>query len=86
MLTNIAEIYDIAVVATNQIQSSPDYLFGEKTISAGGNVMAYASKYRIELERNQMFYGRARMVNSPYHPPSEERFTISELGICDDKD
>ena len=86
MLANIAEIYDIAVVITNQIQSSPDYLFGEKTISAGGNVMAHASKYRIELVHNRPFYGRAKMVNSPYHPPSEEKFMISEVGICDDRD
>lgn len=87
-LAKIAEIYDIAVVVTNQVQTSPDYLFADKTVSTGGNVMAHAATYRIQLRYNNAFsgIGIANMVNSPYHPPSKVKFAIKEKGICDYED
>lgn len=85
MLANIAETYDIAAVITNQIQSFPDWSDSVYNMnSTGGNVIAHASKYRVQFVRNHIFHGRAKMVNSPCNPPTEEKFMISELGICDE--
>ena len=86
-LLRLAEIYNIAVVLTNQVQSQPDNSFGswnggDSTRAAGGNIMGHACTYRIFLRKA----GRDRMaimVDSPHHAYDQVRFTISEVGIQD---
>lgn len=86
-LIRLAEVYNIAVVLTNQVQSQPDNAFGgssgfDSTRSAGGNIMGHASTYRIFLRKA----GRDRiaiMVDSPHHAYDQVRFTISEIGVQD---
>jgi DNA repair protein RadA len=78
-------LYDVAVVITNQIQTNPDCLSVEKNVSTGGNVIAHASTYRVQLS-NIGYYGAAKIINSPCHPPAQSRFTINERGICDYED
>ncbi|HYZ49337.1 MAG TPA: DNA repair and recombination protein RadA [Nitrososphaeraceae archaeon] len=78
----LAEIYNIAIVITNQVQSSPDTFFGDPTKAAGGNVLGHASTYRIYLRKsgeNRI----AKMIDSPYHPYSDARFTVNERGTDD---
>ena len=82
MLVRIAEMYAVAIVATNQIQSSPDAVFGEAFRPTGGHVVAHTSTYRVFLKRagkNRI----ARMVDSPYHPEREVLFTLNEQGVAD---
>src|SRR6478609_8293847 len=45
-IIRLAEIYNIAIVITNQVQSSPDTFFGDPTKAAGGNILGHASTYR----------------------------------------
>ena len=81
-LVRLAETYATAVVVTNQIQASPDSIFGEPLRPVGGNVMAHTSTYRLFLKRS----GKnriARMVDSPYHAEREILFTLSEKGVSD---
>src|SRR3712207_7425478 len=42
-LVKIAEIYNVAIIVTNQVQSTPDTFFGDPTKPAGGNVIGHAS-------------------------------------------
>jgi DNA repair protein RadA len=80
-LLRIAQIFNIAIVVTNQVQSSPDP-FGDPTKAAGGNVLAHSSTYRIYLRKsgeNRL----AKMIDSPYHPYSDARFTLNEKGTDD---
>jgi DNA repair protein RadA len=82
ILLRIAETCKVAVVITNQIQSSPDAIFGDPHKATGGNVMAHASTYRLYLKKagkNRI----ARMVDSPYHSEREILFTLNEQGIGD---
>jgi DNA repair protein RadA len=84
-LIRLSEIYNIAIVITNQVQSSPDTFFGDPTKAAGGNVLGHASTYRIYLRKsgeNRI----AKMIDSPYHPYSDVRFTVSEKGTDDIED
>lgn len=85
IIMRIAETFEIAVLLTNQVQSTPDSMFGGSSFkAAGGNIMAHSSTYRIFLRRS----GRnriARMVDSPYHPETEIVFTIDDDGISDPK-
>ena len=81
-LIRLAEIYNIAIVITNQVQSSPDTFFGDPTKATGGNVLGHASTYRIYLRKsgeNRV----AKMMDSPYHPYSDTRFTVTERGTDD---
>jgi DNA repair protein RadA len=82
ILLRIAETCKIAVVITNQIQSSPDAIFGDPNKATGGNVMAHTSTYRLYLKKagkNRI----ARMVDSPYHSEREVLFALNEQGIGD---
>src|SRR5215216_201388 len=86
-LIRLAEIYNVAIVYTNQVQAQPDNFFGSGSgfgsmIAAGGNIMAHASTYRIFLRKaghNRI----ATMLDSPYHAYSQVKFTIGEEGIQD---
>ena len=84
-LIRLSEIYNVAIVITNQVQSSPDTFFGDPTKAAGGNVLGHASTYRIYLRKsgeNRI----AKMIDSPYHPYSDARFTVNERGADDMED
>ncbi len=81
-LLRTAEIYNVAVVMTNQVQSAPDSFFGDPTRATGGHVVAHTSTYRIYLRKagkNRI----ARMVDSPYHPERDAVFMLDERGIDD---
>ncbi|MGC1932796.1 MAG: DNA repair and recombination protein RadA [Candidatus Nitrosopolaris sp.] len=84
-LTRLAEVHNIAVVITNQVQSQPDNFLGgsgDAIRATGGNVMGHASTYRILLRKA----GRARiaiMIDSPCHAYDQTKFTIAEAGIQD---
>jgi DNA repair protein RadA len=81
-LVRTAEIYSIAVVLTNQVQSSPDTFFGDPTKATGGHVIAHTSTYRIYVRKS----GKnrvARMVDSPYHAERESVFQLNDRGVDD---
>jgi DNA repair protein RadA len=84
-LVRLAEIFNVAVVITNQVQSQPDNFFsggGDFLRVTGGNIMGHASTYRILLRKA----GRNRtaiMLDSPYHAYDQTKFTISEKGVQD---
>jgi DNA repair protein RadA len=84
-LIRLAEIYNVAVVYTNQVQAQPDNFYGngfDSMRAAGGNIMGHASTYRIFLRKaghNRV----ATMLDSPYHAFSQVRFSIGEEGIKD---
>ena len=85
LLSRIAETYNCAAVATNQVMSSPDVFFGDPTKPIGGNVVAHTSTYRIYFKKS----GKkriARMVDSPHHPEEEVIFGIGEAGVIDPED
>lgn len=85
LLSRIAETYNCAAIATNQVMSSPDVFFGDPTRPIGGNVVAHTSTYRIYFKKS----GKkriARMVDSPHHPEEEVIFVLGEAGVMDPED
>jgi DNA repair protein RadA len=83
-LRRYADIYNIAVVITNQVVSSPDASHPgyDQMKAAGGNIMGHGSTYRIFLKRS----GKNRtaiMEDSPSHAYQRVKFSISENGIQD---
>lgn len=88
-LSKIARIYKVAVVQTNQVQSTPsDNSYSNHTDgSTGGNILSHASTHRIRL--NRPFENvSAKIIKSPYQHSSliDARFTITDKGIDDLED
>ena len=82
LLVRIAEIYNVAAIATNQVMAAPDVFFGDPTRPVGGNVVAHTSTYRIYFKKS----GKkriARMVDSPHHPETDVVFALGEAGVVD---
>jgi DNA repair protein RadA len=81
-LLRTAEVYNIAIILTNQVQAAPDSFFGDPTRATGGHVVAHTSTYRLYLRKagkNRI----ARMIDSPYHPERDAVFMLDEKGIDD---
>lgn len=81
-LLRVAEVFNVAMVVTNQVQTQPDMFFGDPTRPAGGHVIAHACTYRLYL-RKAKNSRIATMIDSPYHPVKDALFTITERGIED---
>jgi DNA repair protein RadA len=81
-LKRVAEIYNVAVIITNQVQATPDTFFGDPTKAAGGNIIGHASTYRIYLRKAGQ-ERKAIMIDSPMHPYGDTNFMIVEAGITD---
>ena len=82
LVVRIAETYNCAALATNQVMASPDTFFGDPTRPIGGNVVAHTSTYRIYFKKS----GKkriARMVDSPHHPEQEVIFSLGDAGVID---
>ena len=83
-LRRYADIYNVAVVITNQVVSYADgsHHGFDCMKAAGGNIVAHGSTYRIFLRKS----GKNRvaiMEDSPYQPYQRTKFSISESGIQD---
>jgi DNA repair protein RadA len=81
-LLRVAEIFNIAVIVTNQVQTTPDSFFGDPNRPAGGNVIAHACTYRVYVKKSGP-ERVATMIDSPYHPYSDTRFQITSKGVED---
>ena len=82
LLSRIAETYNCAAIATNQVMATPDVFFGDPTRPIGGNVVAHTSTYRVYFKKS----GKkriARMVDSPHHPEQEVLFALGNAGVMD---
>jgi len=82
-LLEIADIFNIAVVVTNQVLAVPDTFFGNPLRPAGGNIVAHGCTYRIWLRKGKENTRLARIFDSPNHPEIEVVFKITENGIED---
>lgn len=82
-LLRLAEVYNLAVVVTNQAQANPNAFFGDPNRPAGGHVMAHACTHRVMLRKSKGAKRIAKVFDSPYIPERECVFRISEKGIED---
>src|SRR5215469_5790375 len=81
-LVTIAHTHNIAVVVTNQINTTPTWKI--KGSPVGGNAMGHAVTYSVRFwTANHSIY-HATIVSSPYHRCSSKTFYISKKGLVDD--
>jgi len=82
-LVRLAEVYNIAVIITNQVMSRPDVFYGDPTQAVGGHVLYHAPGVRVQLKRSRGNKRIARIVDAPHLPEGETVFAITEWGIRD---
>ncbi|WP_373469166.1 DNA repair and recombination protein RadA [Acidianus infernus] len=82
-LTRLAEIYDLAVIITNQVMARPDMFYGDPTIAVGGHTLYHVPGIRVQLKKSRGNKRIARIVDAPHLPEGEVVFAITEEGIRD---
>jgi DNA repair protein RadA len=82
-LHRIADLHDLAIFVTNQVQARPDIFFGDPTRPIGGHVLAHSATTRVYLRKSKPPKRIARIFDSPNLPEREVVFTVTEQGIRD---
>jgi DNA repair protein RadA len=82
-LMRLAEIYDAAVVVTNQVMAVPEMFFGSPDRPVGGHVVGHAPGVRVQLRKSKGNRRIARVVDAPHLPEGETQFAITEYGVRD---
>ncbi len=82
-LTRLAEIYDLAVIITNQVMARPDMFYGDPTVAVGGHTLYHVPGIRVQVKKSRGNKRIARMVDAPHLPEGEVVFAITEEGIRD---
>ena len=82
-LLRVAEAFNVAVVLTNQVLSTPDTMYGDPNKPTGGHVMAHACTHRVFLRKGKQNTRLARVIDSPSLPEERIRFAITGAGIVD---
>uniref|UniRef100_A0A7J2THJ1 DNA repair and recombination protein RadA n=1 Tax=Archaeoglobus fulgidus TaxID=2234 RepID=A0A7J2THJ1_ARCFL len=84
-LMKFGELFNAAVVVTNQVMARPDIVFGDPTRPVGGHIVAHTATYRVYLKKSKGDMRIARLVDSPHLPEGEVVFRVTENGIEDAK-
>jgi len=82
-LMRFGEIFNAAIVATNQVMAKPDTFYGDPTRPIGGHIVAHTATYRVYLRKSKGDLRVARLIDSPHLPEAEVVFRITERGIED---
>jgi len=82
-LMRFGEIFNAAIVVTNQVQAKPDTFFGDPTKPVGGHIVAHTATFRVYLRKSKGELRVARLIDSPHLPEGEAVFKVTETGVED---
>ncbi len=82
-LMKFGDLFNAALVVTNQVQAKPDTFFGDPTRPVGGHIVAHTATFRVYLRKSKGELRVARLIDSPHLPESEAVFKVTEGGIVD---
>ncbi len=82
-LIRFGELFNAAVVVTNQVQAKPDTFFGDPNRPIGGHIVGHTATLRIYLRKSKGEMRVARLVDSPHLPEGEAVFKVTKDGITD---
>jgi len=77
------DLFNAAVMITNQVQARPDVFFADPTKPVGGHIVAHTATFRVYLRKSKGEKRIARLVDSPYLPEGEVVFAVVREGIRD---
>jgi DNA repair protein RadA len=82
-LQRIADVYNLAIYATNQVMSRPDVLFGDPTAPIGGHILGHQATFRVYLRKSKGEKRVAKLIDSPNMPEGEAVFRVITDGVRD---
>ncbi|ALG83005.1 DNA repair and recombination protein RadA [Halanaeroarchaeum sulfurireducens] len=80
-LLRMGDLYNTAVVVTNQVQSNPDAFFGDPTKPIGGNILGHTSTFRIYLRKSKGDKRIVRLVDAPNLADGEAVMRVEGRGL-----
>ena len=80
-LDKVGNLYNAAVVVTNQVASNPDSYFGDPTQPIGGNILGHKSTFRLYLRKSKNDKRIVRLVDAPNLPDGEGVMRVQEAGL-----
>ena len=80
-LLKLADIYNMVVIVTNQVQSDPGTFYGNPEKPIGGNIVGHGSTNRIYMRPGKKDTIFAKLVDSPNLPQNECNFIITKNGF-----
>jgi DNA repair protein RadA len=80
-IDRVGNLYNAAVVVTNQVQSNPDAFFGDPTKPIGGNILGHKSTFRMYLRKSKQDKRIVKLVDAPNLPDGEAVIRIQGEGL-----
>ena len=83
-LDRVGNLYNTAVIVTNQVQSNPDAFFGDPTKPIGGNILGHKSTFRVYLKKSKQDKRIVKLVDAPNLPDGEGVMRVEGAGLKDE--
>jgi DNA repair protein RadA len=80
-LMRIGDLYNTAILVTNQVASNPDSYFGDPTQAIGGNILGHASTFRMYLRKSKGNKRIVRLVDAPNLADGEAVMRVQGEGL-----
>ncbi|MCY4729636.1 DNA repair and recombination protein RadA [Natronomonas gomsonensis] len=80
-IDRVGNLYNSAVVVTNQVQSNPDAFFGDPTKPIGGNILGHKSTFRMYLRKSKGNKRIVKLVDAPNLPDGESVMRVQGEGL-----
>jgi len=80
-IDKVGNLYNAAVIVTNQVTSNPDAFFGDPTKPIGGNILGHKSTFRIYLRKSKGDKRIVRLVDAPNLADGEAVMRVEEAGL-----
>ena len=80
-LDKVGNLYNCAVIVTNQVASNPDSFFGDPTQPIGGNILGHKSTFRIYLRKSKGDKRIVRLVDAPNLADGEAVMRVQDEGL-----
>ena len=80
-IDKVGNLYNAAVIVTNQVASNPDSFFGDPTQPIGGNILGHKSTFRIYLRKSKGEKRIVRLVDAPNLPDGEAVMRVEDGGL-----
>jgi DNA repair protein RadA len=80
-LDRVGNLYNAAVLVTNQVQSNPDAFFGDPTKPIGGNILGHKSTFRMYLKKSKGNKRIVKLVDAPNLPDGESVMRVENDGL-----
>ncbi|MFC6837390.1 DNA repair and recombination protein RadA [Halomarina ordinaria] len=80
-IDRVGNLYNAAVLVTNQVQSNPDAFFGDPTKPIGGNILGHKSTFRMYLRKSKGNKRIVKLVDAPNLPDGEAVMRVENEGL-----